>query len=64
MPSLSQITISHGIVINVIFNTVIPLLITSEGPTENKRMWENYSYRKVIYFKLFGENCVKIMTAG
>jgi hypothetical protein len=45
------------------FNTVKPLSIVSER-SKNKQMQENVRYGKVIYFELFGENCMKIVTAG
>jgi hypothetical protein len=40
------------------FNTVKPLYIVSESAKRND------DCRKVIYFKLFGENCMKIITTG
>jgi hypothetical protein len=44
---------------------VKPLSVVSERTMKNKqRMWENTSCGKVIYLKLFGENCMKIITAG
>jgi hypothetical protein len=43
---------------------VKPLSIVSEKTVKNKQMWENERSRKVIYFELFGENCIKIITTG
>jgi hypothetical protein len=56
-PSLSQMTISHG----VTFNVLKRLFLVSEWTAKNKRMWENHAYGKVIYFELFGENCMEII---
>jgi hypothetical protein len=49
---------------NMISNTVKPLSIFSEGTIKNKQMRENGTCGKVICFKLFGENGMKIMTIG
>jgi hypothetical protein len=47
-----------GVVINVMFNTVKPLLIVSERTAKNKQwMWGSY-----FYFELLGKNC--IITTG
>jgi hypothetical protein len=47
------------------FNAVQPLSTISEEAVKNKqRMQENDSCGKVIYFELFGENCIKIITTG
>jgi hypothetical protein len=47
-----------SVVINVTFNTVKPLSV-SEGSAK-----KNNKRGKVIYFELFGENCMKIITTG
>jgi hypothetical protein len=56
-PSLSQITVLHG----VTFNILKPVSLVSEWTAKNKRMWENHAYGKVIYFELFEENCMEII---
>jgi hypothetical protein len=45
------------------FNAVKPLSIVSKSTAENKRpMQKTDSRGKVIYFELFEENCIKIIT--
>jgi hypothetical protein len=52
------------VVINVMFNALKPLPSISKRPTKNKQMRENDGGGKVTYFKLFGENCMEIITTG
>jgi hypothetical protein len=47
------------VVINVMFNTVKPLSIISKRTAEI-----NNECGEVTYFKLFEENCMKIITTG
>jgi hypothetical protein len=53
-----------SVVIHVMFNTVKLLYVVFEKTDKNKPMWENYRCGKVIYFKLFMKNCMKIITMG
>jgi hypothetical protein len=61
-PSLSQITISHG----VTFNVLKPLFLVSEWTAKSKQMWENNACEKVIYFliiwgELYGNYRYKVI---
>jgi hypothetical protein len=51
-------------VINLLFNTFKPLSIVSERTVKNKRLQEDDRCGKVIYFELFGENCMEIIATG
>jgi hypothetical protein len=50
--------------INVMFNKVKPLSTIPKRTTNKRWMQENERCRKVVYFKLFRENCMKIITTG
>jgi hypothetical protein len=58
MPSLSQITISHSVVVNVIFNTCFSSIICYIGKFYLKDIYLN------CHFELFREICMKIITTG